>query len=218
MVTSGITLTIIIVIFTCIISYQAFNDQMMRNKFLFHPASVAEFGQYYRFITSGFLHGSWMHLGVNMFVLWQFGESLEKSFMLMFGDMAGRLCYVILYLGAIIFGSLPLFIKHRNNQYYSALGASGGVSGVLFALMVIAPWSGIRFIFFPFFDIPFIVFGVLYLVYEQYQSKQGGGRIAHDAHIWGAVFGVVAMLAFTFALRPELLNVYLQNFLAGPQI
>lgn len=211
-----VTLTLIIIIFTGLISYQAFNDSGLRSKYLMHPASVHEFGQWYRFITSGFLHGSWMHLGVNMYVLWAFGENLEFIFMSYFGDLTGRIAYVILYLGAIIVGSLPLYFKHYNNQYYSALGASGGVSGILFALIVISPWSNLQFIFLPFIDIPFVVFGIGYLVYESYQNKKGTGKIAHDAHIWGAIFGLVGVIAITAILRPELLEVYLERLTAGP--
>ncbi len=93
-----LTLTLIIIIVTCLISYQAFNNSAIRSKFVMHPASVNEFGQYYRFLTSGFLHGSWMHLGVNMYVLWMFGEQLEKFFLREFGDLTGRLVYLLIYL------------------------------------------------------------------------------------------------------------------------
>jgi len=210
--------TMTIVAITFFVSYKGFNDQMFRNKLLFHPASVSEFGQYYRFFTSGFLHGSWMHFGINMFVLWSFGEGLERNMMALFGDMMGRNLFIFIYFGAIVFGSLPLFLKHKNNQYYSALGASGGVAGVVFALMVMAPWSGITFIFLPFFDIPFVIFGILYLVYESYQSKNSNGRIAHDAHIWGAIFGLISIIVITYLLRPEFLNFFWQQLLAGPLI
>ncbi len=206
-----ITLTLIIIIFTCLISYQAFNDARMRSKFVMHPASVSEFGQYYRFLTSGFLHGDWIHLGVNMYVLWMFGEALERFFLSQFGDLIGRLVYILIYLGAIVLSSIPAFLKHRDNQYYSALGASGGVSAILFALIVVAPWSGITFIFFPFFEIPFIVFGVLYLVYESYMSKKGNDMIGHDAHIAGAIFGLVSIIAVSYILKPQLIDLYISN-------
>ncbi|MGK0365940.1 MAG: membrane associated rhomboid family serine protease [Saprospiraceae bacterium] len=206
-----LTLTLIIIIVTCLISYQAFNNSAIRSKFVMHPASVNEFGQYYRFLTSGFLHGSWMHLGVNMYVLWMFGEQLEKFFLREFGDLTGRLVYLLIYLGAIVLSSLPAYLKHKNNQYYSALGASGGVSAILFALIVVAPWSGITFLFFPFFPIPFIVFGVLYLVYESYMSKKGNDMIGHDAHIAGAIFGLISIVVVSFILKPELIQGYIYS-------
>lgn len=204
-----ISLTIIIIIFTCLISYQAFNDSTMRSKLIMHPASVHEFGQYYRFLTSGFLHGSWMHLGINMYVLWMFGEALEKFFLREFGDLTGRLVYLLIYLGAIVLSSLPAYLQHKNNQYYSALGASGGVAAILFALIVVAPWSGITFLFFPFFPIPFIVFGILYLLYESYLSKKGNDMIGHDAHIAGAIFGLISIIVVSFILKPELIQRYI---------
>jgi len=209
-----ITLTLIIVIITCLISYQGFNDQRMRNDFLMRPASVKEFGQYYRFITAGFLHGSWMHLGINMFVLYQFGEQLELTLLHHFGDLAGRLFFILIYLGSIIFGSLPSFIKHSDNQYYSALGASGGVSGVLFACIFLYPWSMLGlFLIIP---LPYIIYGVLYMFYESYMDKKGGDNIAHDAHMSGAIFGYLAMIVIFFLMEPALLEGYFQRLLSGP--
>ncbi|HFC00825.1 MAG TPA: rhomboid family intramembrane serine protease [Phaeodactylibacter sp.] len=206
-----ITLTLIIVIFTCLISYQAMNDRAMKSKLLMHPASVHEFGQWYRLLTSGFVHNDWMHLGVNMYVLWMFGESLERFFLHYFGDLQGRIFYILLYLGAIIFSSLPAYLKHKDNQYYSSLGASGGVSAITFALILFAPWAGLRFIFFPFVDIPFVVFGFLYLIYESYMSKKGNDMIGHDAHIAGAIFGITGTLLLAFLVKPELVNIFIFN-------
>ncbi len=210
-----ISLTLIIVIFTAIISYNGFNDRAMQSKFLMHPASVNEFGQWYRFITSGFLHGDMMHLGINMFVLWQFGEPLEEYFMAQFGDLTGRIYFVILYFGAIIAGSVPPFIKHKNNQYYSALGASGGVAGILFANIFISPWSWLGlFLVIP---MPYIVFGVLYVFYESYMGKKGNTKIAHDAHLAGAAFGYIAVIAFMYIYSPEAVSFYFEKLMAGPQ-
>ncbi|MFK8008150.1 MAG: rhomboid family intramembrane serine protease [Saprospiraceae bacterium] len=209
-----ITLTLIIIIFTCIISYQGFNDQKMRNDFLMRPASVKEFGQYYRFITSGFLHGSWLHLGINMFVLYQFGEQLEYRLLDHFGDLSGRLFFLLIYLGSIIFGSLPSFIKHSNNQYYSALGASGGVAGVLFACIFLYPWN-ILLLYFV-IPIPYIIAGVLYLFYESYMDKKGGDNVAHDAHMSGAIFGYISIIVIFLIMNPNLFKAYLQRLLDGP--
>lgn len=213
-----VTLSLILVIFTCIISYQGFNDNHMRSKFSMHPASVKEFGQWFRLLTSGFLHKDFMHLGVNMYVLWMFGENLEFYFMqdYFFGEMWGRLIYVLIYLGAVVVSSLPSYFKHQDNQYYSALGASGGVSAILFALIIIDPWTKISFLFLPFFDFPFIVFGVLYLVYETYMSKKGGDLIGHDAHIAGAVFGMVALLVVSYIFNPNLLDFFYNQLISGP--
>lgn len=209
-----ISLTLVIVIFTCIFSYQGFNDNRLKNKFLFHPASVNEFGQWYRFLTSGFLHNDGWHLGINMFVLYQFGENLERFCMGQFGDLKGRGIYLLVYLGAIIVGSLPLYIKHKNNQYYSALGASGGVSGILFASIFIWPWAMLGFMLI--IPMPYVVFGVVYMFYESYMGKRGRGNIAHDAHIWGAIFGYISISIILFLLKPELAQFLVERLLSGP--
>ena len=91
------------------------------------------------------------------------------------------------------------------------MGASGGVSAILFALIVVDPWSGITFLFFPFFPIPFIIFGVLYLGYESYMSKKGGDMIGHDAHIAGAIFGLVSIIVVSYILKPELIDFYIHT-------
>ena len=209
-----ISLTLIIIIFTCIISYQGFNNPQLRNNFLMRPASVKEFGQYYRFITSGFLHGSWLHLGINMFVLYQFGEQLEFTLQQHFGGLAGRLFFLLIYHGSIIFGALPSFIKHGNNQYYTALGASGGVAGVLFACSFLYPWS-ILWLYFV-VPIPYIIGGILYLFYESYMDKKGGDNVAHDAHLSGAIFGYVSIVVIFLIMSPNLFQAYLQRLLNGP--
>lgn len=210
-----ITLTFIIIIFTCIISYNGFNDRAMQSKFLMHPASVNEFGQWYRFITSGFLHGDLMHLGINMFVLYQFGERLEDFCMRQFGDLTGRIYFIILYFGAIIAGSVPSYIKHKNNQYYSALGASGGVSGILFASIFIDPWNWLLFLLF--IPMPYIVFGVIYVLYESYMDKKGNTKIAHDAHLAGAAFGYIIIIAFIYMENPHYVDFFLEKLKAGPR-
>lgn len=210
-----ITLTLIIIIFTCIISYQGFNDSRMKGKFSMHPASVNEFGQYYRLLTSGFLHGNWMHLGVNMYVLYIFGESLEIFFLREFGELLGRLLFLLLYLGAIIFSSIPSYLQHKNNQYYSALGASGGVAAILFALLVVYPWGQLSLILIP-IKFYFVVYGVAYLFYESYMSKKGNDNIGHDAHISGAIFGLTGMILITYILKPELIDKYIYGLTHPP--
>lgn len=153
---------------------------------------------YYRFITSGFVHGSWLHLGINMFVLWSFGESIEKNVYLpLFGEMMGRLLFVIMYLATIVFADIPTFLKHRNNPGYSSVGASGAVSGVVFISILVDPWSIILVYFIP---VPGIIAGVAYLIYSSWASKNSNDRIDHDAHFYGALFGML----FTIALKPAL--------------
>ena len=207
----NITLTMILVIMTGIISFQAFNNMSMKAKLMFRPASVKEFGEWYRFLTHGFVHADFTHLFINLFVLYQFGEYIELSFISLFGGLLGRLFFLLVYLGAVIAGALPSYIKHQDNGYYSALGASGGTSGIVFAYILFNPWA-----WFLFPPLPALLFGVGYLWYSSYMAKRGGDNIGHDAHLWGAVWGLVLTLVLFFLFRPEVLSIIIERLLAGP--
>lgn len=204
--------TIILVIMTGLISYQAFNNPIMKQKLLFHPASVKNNGEWYRFITHGFVHANWQHLLINMFVLWQFGEFIEGFFQgALFGRPFGKIMYLVLYLSAIIIAALPGYLKHQDNHWYASVGASGGTSALVLAFILIYPWEW--FIFPP---LPALVVGVLYLWYSSYMEKRGSDNIAHDAHLWGAVYGLLFMIVAAVLVRPELLSFFLERLLEGP--
>jgi membrane associated rhomboid family serine protease len=185
------TLTLIIVIITAIISYQAFSNQSMKSKLLMRPVSV---------------HGDMTHLLVNMYVLYIFGETIELRFVGEFDNGFGRILFLGLYLGAIIISSIPSYIKHQDNNYYGALGASGGTSAIIFAYIFFYPWN-MLYLFFV-IPIPAIVLGVLYLFYSSYMAKKGTDNIGHDAHFGGAVFGFVFMVVISLALKPDLLTTF----------
>ncbi len=183
--------TLVIIIATALVSFAAFNNDELRNKLILWPRRMDNPAEYYRFITSGFIHSDMTHLFFNMFTLYFFGRNAEYWF-----NVIGRpALYPLLYLAAIVAASIPSFLKHRNNPYYSALGASGGVSAILFCTVYIAPWTTIYVWFIP---IPAIIAGVLYLVYSAYMARKESDNIGHDAHFWGAVFGFV----FTFIFDP----------------
>jgi len=196
---------------TCLISYQAFENQGMKSKLLFHPASIKEFSQYFRFLTHGFVHADFGHLFINMFVLYQFGEIMETFFMRYFGPGTGRLAFIILYLGGIIVASIPSYFKHIDNKFYSAVGASGGTSAIVFGFVLLDPWQ-----WFLFPPLPGILFAIGYLWYSSYMAKQGRDNIGHDAHFWGAVYGLVVTIIMIVLLEPILLEGILNNFLHGP--
>jgi membrane associated rhomboid family serine protease len=130
-----------------------------------------------------------------MFALYSFGTAVES--MLYSNDCVfgtrGKLFYIILYIGGLIVASIPDYIKHRNNYNYRSLGASGAVSGVIFAAIALLPQLPIRFFFIP-VDIPGYIFGLVYLAISAYLDKRGGGNINHSAHFWGAAYGLI----FTF--------------------
>jgi membrane associated rhomboid family serine protease len=203
----NISLTLIIVIMTGIISYQAFERPAMRSRMLFVPDLINRFGQYDRFLTHGFIHADWMHLLMNLFVLYMFGENAEYYFKMAFGAVLGPILYLFLYLGGIVVSSIPGFFKHRENRFYSALGASGAVSGVVFLNIFFAPWSLIYI--YGIIPIPIVVGGVLYLWYSSYMDKKGTDNIGHDAHFYGAVWGFLFTFVAALAFRPDFVSMFL---------
>ncbi len=209
----SLSLTIIICIITGLISYNAFSNREMFSKLLFRPVSVSQQGEYYRFLTHGFVHADTTHLFINLFVLWQFGSFVEGQFNLYFGDVMGRVVFMVLYFGAIILSSVPTYFKHQNNAYYSAVGASGGTSAIVFAYVVFNPWGW--FIYPP---LPALLFAVGYLFYSSYMGKKGQDNIGHDAHFWGAVFGFFITIISIVTLRPELIEPLMDSFMAGPSM
>jgi len=187
-----IAFTVALVAITVLISLAAFNDQRFTDKLILWPARMRRPDEYYRLLTSGFIHADWMHLGFNMFTLFFMGRFVESAFMA-YGITPWL--YVLMYLAGIVVASLPSFYKHRNNPYYRSLGASGGVAAVLFSSVYFSPWSQIYIFFIPMWN---ILFAILYLVYSVYMTRKGDSTINHDAHFWGAVFGFV----FTLVIEP----------------
>ena len=194
------SVTVIIIIITCIISIAAFQNEDLLRKLIFSPYTVArDSSQYFRFLTSGLIHGNWLHLLLNMYVLWMFGYITEQYFAGIFYP-AGTILFIALYILAIPISETVSFIKHKDNHSYASLGASGAVSAVVFASILFEPTNKLYIIFIP-IGIPAFIFGPLYLAYSAYMSKQNIDNIGHDAHFFGAVFGFVFPLLF----KPELL-------------
>lgn len=184
--------TIAIVLITVLISIPAMNDQRLVNKLILWPNRMTSPKEYYRLLSSGFIHADWAHLFFNMFTMFFIGTSIEH----VFSVITTPWLYMLLYLSGIVAASVPSFLKNRNNPYYKALGASGGVSAVLFSFVYFAPWEKI---YIYFFKLPSIVFAVIYLGYSVYMSRKGTDNIGHDAHFFGAVYGLI----FTFIVDPS---------------
>jgi membrane associated rhomboid family serine protease len=153
---------------------------------IFWPPAVSMRHQYWRFVTCGLIHADFMHLAFNMFTLYFFGKALENLYM---GELGLQHYYfLILYILGLIFANIPTYLKRKDDYNYRSLGASGAVCAVVFAAIIIRPWAeiwlyGIR--------MPALIYAVLFMVYSIYMSKRGGDNVNHDAHIWGAVFGIV---------------------------
>lgn len=189
------TITVAIIIFTCLLSLSALNNAKLMDDLVFDAPAISRRKQYYRFLSHGFLHADMLHLAFNMFALYSFGQAVETmlySHECVFGSK-GKLFYILLYVGGLIVASIPDYLKHKNNYNFRSLGASGAVSGVIFAAIALIPQLPINFFFIP-IDIPGYVFALLYLVISAYLDKRGGGNINHSAHFWGAAYGLI----FTF--------------------
>ena len=191
-----ISITLTIIIATVIVSIIAFNNQQVMDNLIFYPPAVSEKKQYYRFITCGFIHADIAHLAFNMISFYLFSNALvEPAFIQFFGDY-GRAVLLLMYLLALIVCLLPTYWKNKDNDNYRSLGASGAVSAVIFAGIIIAPQLQMGFFIIP-PVIPGFIFGPLYLICSYYLDKKGGGNINHSAHIWGALFGVVFIIVAT---------------------
>ena len=198
------TITLYILIATCIVSFLSFQNDEMRDRFMFNPFVIREQRQWYRFISSGFIHADWMHLLVNMFVLYMFGTVVEKYFNSVF-DERGPFNYLLLYFGGMAVSTIRTYHKNKFNSGYRALGASGAVSAVVFSYIVFNPLE--KLCLYGILCMPGIIFGVAYLVYCYYASKRGLGFVNHDAHMWGALFGFF----FTILLKPYLAIYFLKQ-------
>jgi len=198
-------LTIIIIAFTVLISLLGFNNSEIFDRFKFNPYDVKHSNHWYRFFTYGFFHAGYIHLFMNMFVLYFFGRIIENYFQYYFPSKHG-FYYILLYIGGLILSVIPAFGKHKNDVFYNAVGASGAISAVIFSSIILYP-TGKIFIFLIPVAIPAPLFGVLYIVYEAYMIRNAKDNIGHDAHLWGAIFGVI----FTIALKPSLFIIFLQQ-------
>lgn len=191
-----ISITLIIIVVTVIVSLIGFSNSQVTDNLIFYPPAVTENKQYYRFITCGFIHADLGHLLFNMLSFYLFSNALvEPAFMSYFGDY-GRAVLLIMYLLALIVSLLPTYAKNKMNTEYRSLGASGAVSAVVFAGIMISPLSQLGFFIIP-PVIPGFIFGPLFLIFSAYLDKRGGGNINHSAHIWGALFGVAFLIVAT---------------------
>lgn len=182
--------TLVILVLTIVASIYAWNNKTIYSKWMMNPYKVHKNDQYYRLITSGFIHGDWIHLAFNMFAFYSFGRVLEYHLAGYTGN-AYHLYFYGIYLAAMVVSDLPTYFKYRDNENYNSLGASGAVAAIIFACIMLAPLS---YIYVYFIKMPGFIFGFLYLGYSYYSSKNSPGMINHDAHFYGALFGVVSIL------------------------
>jgi membrane associated rhomboid family serine protease len=192
---------LLIVVVTSLISIFAFSNHRAVEELSLKPVLVYHRFHIHRIFTHSFIHADWVHLIVNMYVLFIFGEVCMNNFALYFGDKAG-LYFLELYFFSLAFSSVYSIIKYKNNPNYSAVGASGAVMAVVFTTIFFDPWN--KLWFFGVVPVPGIVFGLLYLGYSVYMGKKNRDNIGHDAHFFGALFGLI----FPVIVEPQLLNLF----------
>lgn len=155
------------------------------------PYQIVHNKRYYQIITSAFLHANFMHLFFNMFALFTFGSYLELFFVENFGSFEGSLYFFLIYFISLLFGSILTVIFHYNNPQYVAVGASGAVSGIVFSYIIFFPKSMLYVFFIP---MPAYLFAFLWIAFSIYGMKSKLGNIGHEAHLGGALGGVIATL------------------------
>jgi membrane associated rhomboid family serine protease len=191
-------MTYLIIAITALISILCFGNRNMFGRLTYLPFGIKYNKEGYRFLSYALVHADFVHLLVNMFVLYSFGRVVEYFYTGLFG-MKGYLYFALLYLGGVVLSVTPAYGRHKDNPSYSAVGASGAVSAVVFASIIFNPLAPIGILFIP-FNIPAIIFGTLYLVYSGYMTGKNVDNVGHDAHFWGAIFGIF----FTIAIKPSL--------------
>lgn len=193
-------ITILLIASNVIFSLLALNSRSVLNQTIMWPYGVNRDKQYYRFITSGFIHADLIHLFFNMFTLFFFGRNMEIIFSAL--QLGGPLAYLGLYFSALIVSDIPSYLKNIDNPGYHSLGASGAVSAVVFASVIFSPWSSVYL--YGAIKLSALLFAVLYVVYCVYMSKKSVDNINHDAHLWGSLFGVAFTLILILSIQPEL--------------
>lgn len=200
------SIAIIIIVITAIVSIPAFSNLNLFYKLDFSPYQAEHRKEWYRFISHAFLHADWWHLIVNMLVLYFFGGITQNYFEYYLPGM-GSLYFILLYIGGILFATLPSYRKHRDNPNYHSVGASGAVSAVLFSSVIFSPATSICL--YGLLCLPGIIWATVYLIYSYKEGKKARDHIDHEAHFWGAIFGA----AFTFVTVPQALPTFFDQIL-----
>jgi membrane associated rhomboid family serine protease len=191
--------TFIILAATILVSWRAFSNTTLFEKLLNNPYRVKHEKQYYRLLSHALIHADFMHLALNMYVFYSFGSILEKVFRGRYGFQQGEVYFILLYAVGAVVATLPSLRKHGDNYGYNAVGASGAVSAVMMGFMILFPTMNIQFFFI--LPMPAFLGIIVFFGLEHYMNRRGKTNIAHDAHIWGALFGIL----FVFVTDPQAL-------------
>lgn len=196
--------TFILLLINTLVSIYAFNDQRgLIDRWSFQPQRILKDGEWYRLLTAGLIHTGWWHLLFNMITLYFFGPEIER--------ILGTVRFVLLYVGAEMAAHGLTLYLHRATPGYAAVGASGAISGVIFGYCLFYPFNELYVFFIP-VGIPAVIFAVLFVVLSISAAQQHShgllGRVAHEAHLGGAVGG----LLMTILLEPRVIGHFLEQF------
>jgi len=204
-------INLIIVLITCGVSVMALRDHNLFNRLKFNAHAVKHHpDQWYRIFSYGLVHADFAHLAINMFVLYSFGNVVIDLFHMVFGGHA-ILYYALLYIGGLAFSTLFDLRRYGDSPSYNAVGASGAVSAVVFASILIYPMGKISLLFLP-IGIPSFIFGAIYLFYSAYMGKKNTDNIGHNAHFWGAIYGMMLPIALKPALFGDFIDQIMMYF------
>lgn len=200
------SITLIIIIVTSLVSILCFTGTLPFDSLKFNAWDVWHRKRWYQMLSYGLVHGGWGHLLFNMLTLYFFGDVVENYFQAAFGLGTGSVLYLLLYVSAIAVSTIGDLVKYKDEPHYSAVGASGAVSAILFASILFEPKMGIYMYFIP-IPIPGYIFAPLYLLYCWWAAKRNMDNIGHSAHFWGAVYG----LLFPLICNPQIFTHFLNQ-------
>jgi membrane associated rhomboid family serine protease len=196
--------TLAIIALTCLVSFAGFNNRALLEKLLLWPPAIRRGGEVWRLLTYGLVHADGQHLLFNMITLFFFGRIMEG----LFTEYLGPFGFAGFYASALVVSILPTWLANLDNPNYRSLGASGAVSAVLFAFILVQPWALIFVFFLP---LPAILYAVAYIAYSIWSDRRGQDNINHSAHLWGAGYGML----FIVLMEPRVVGVFLRE-LANP--
>ncbi len=186
--------SLLLLLVTIAVSFWAWGDSALLDACLLKPTRVWQRREWWRVLTSGFIHKDYAHLGFNLFTFTFFGFEIERVCRLYFGRTLGAFAVVVIFVGGIIIANLPTVWLERRNLHYASLGASGGVASVLFASIVLSPLREMSLLFIP-IEMPGFIFGALYAAFSFVQARrQAPDGINHEAHLTGSLYGLAVIL------------------------
>lgn len=197
----------LVIVVNILISSQVFKSNKWREKLIFSPYLIKYHGQWYRLFSHSWIHANWQHLLFNMVSLYFLGDLLLNNWLDLYGDLKGTGLFLFLYLAGGTAATIFPYLKNQDNSSYQALGASGAVSAVIFATIIWNPTMTLGIMFFP-FPIPAYIYGPIYLAIEYFSMRRGGTGVAHDAHLGGALFGILFVLLLNIEKGKEFLDLF----------